>query len=113
MAEYDKKDIRSVEGVIELIRLLITKPAIFGINRIEDVDLVIKGYFHKSYNKEIEAFFILFNDFVNRIYFKDRKKDFEWVKIIRFNTSSDSHSIKLFSSLFEKFLETRDSIQNG
>ncbi len=77
----------------------------FQVNRVEDLSLLLFGYQHcLLVNSESDTADILgeFKKYCN-IYFNSTE-DHSWEKLIRLYSGSDSHSIKLFSQVFDDFL---------
>jgi hypothetical protein len=90
------------------IKMLLEKPGLFGINKIEDIYYFILGYDMCITSNDLEEndysyFKDNFRDFVNKDFDSDQNHD--WAKLIRLYSGSDTHSIQLFTSLFNKFIE--------
>lgn len=94
-----------MEKFIEFVKALIQRPAMYGISRVEDFDLVFLGYItaEKEHNIEISNFLIGFRKYVN--YQFDLNQEAEWYRIIRFYSSSESNSITLFARYFNEYCE--------
>lgn len=77
---------------------IIERPAMYCVNNVEDLWLIIFGYTMGIQDNESNNFMSEFRVFVNK-YFKS-KDDVDWSRLIRFHSSSDKHSIELFSEIF-------------
>ncbi len=100
---------KTKESFIQLIEQLLKRPAIYNINRVEDLEHIFFGYQHALFNNEKDSGEELKNilaDFRKKIneHFNS-KIDSSWVRLIRFNSGTDKHSIELFSQLFEMYLK--------
>lgn len=99
---------KTVSDYIEFVRLLIARPALFDVNKVEDIYFLLRGFTYKSNNEELMNFCNSFNSFINKQEFvclkPDAEKEFAWHKITRLYSSSDVNSLELFSRLFERFL---------
>ena len=96
----------SPEKIIELLSSICEKPGMYAINKVEDIQFVVFGLtFCESSTDSLSAneLNIKFRDFVNKSF--DIPGDHDWARLIRFHSAGDSHSIKLFSTLFSRFLE--------
>ena len=93
-----------MEEFNSFIKLISTRPGMYGINRVEDINFMIYGFLYAS-KSEIHGNCISgFGEFVIKKY--ELKEDIHWCRLIRFYSTSDSHSLKLFRNLFEEFLST-------
>jgi len=92
------------EKLIELITAITKRPAMYGVNKVEDIDLIILGYITCSAVVQGNAldFNTEFRNYVNKDF--EMKGDHAWPRLIRFHSANDSHSIELFSKLFFKYL---------
>ena len=95
---------QNLKNAIGLINNMISKPGMYLINRVEDLHYFIHGYTLASSDEAIEEFFVKFRDFINNKF--DDNGTSSWYRIIRFNSSTDIHSISLFKQYFEEFLKT-------
>lgn len=99
---------KSIDKLFELIYAIIKRPAMYQVSKVEDLYLVIFGYTCAIKGDEsvyIQSFREEFRDFVNEHFAEDftAKKDHDWVRLIRFYSAGDIHSIELFGQLFEQF----------
>jgi hypothetical protein len=97
-----KKDFGLTE-LIKVVRHLMKRPAMFGINKVEDFDLIILGYTMSYSDENIDYFLLGFDEFVKKKW-PDMGK-YNWVKLIRLNCGGDLSSVELFSKLMEEYLE--------
>lgn len=96
------------QGFIKFVNTLTDRPAMFQINNVEDLGLVIFGYQSgcQSYSDEsvvLNKMLGSFREFVNKEF--NMKENYDWVRIIRFHSEGDRGSIELFRLLFSKFIE--------
>jgi hypothetical protein len=89
--------------LFELIAAIIKRPAMFSVNRVEDIQLIIFGYSTCAIqdSDNLENFGELFRTFVNEHF--ESRADHDWARLIRFHSASDIHSIELFADLLNKF----------
>ncbi len=95
----------SKDQIIDLIRMVLKRPAMFQVNRVEDLWLILFGYQHAltfESNVEINELLVDFTKFINLCF--ESTTEYNWDKLIRLHSGSDSHSIQLFEQLFEQFL---------
>lgn len=91
---------------IKLIDAVCKHPAVYSINRVEEIDILINGYLFGTGDKEtISDFMSKFNSFVVQKF--DIGTGYNWVKLIRLNTGGDLHTIELFDILYNEFKATR------
>jgi hypothetical protein len=92
------------EKLIELITAITKRPAMYGVNKVEDFALIIFGYIACSAVAQGTSsdFNTEFRNYVNKDF--EMTGDHDWPRLIRFHSASDSHSIELFSKLFSKYL---------
>ena len=92
------------EKLIELITAITKRPAMYGVNKVEDIALIILGYTACSAvmgNNESD-FNTEFKSFINTHF--AMTGDHDWPRLIRFHSGGNLHSIELFSFLFSKYL---------
>ena len=91
---------------IDFVRSIIKRPALFEINKIEDLAFILSGYLSALSGEEKKGVFIFLKDFKHFVcrHFKF-KKDSTWQRLIRFYSGSDNNSLSLFNKLFEGFLD--------
>ncbi len=91
--------------LIDFVRSIIKRPALFEVNKIEDLYFILLGYLSALNGEEknkVFTFLSEFKYFVNK-YFKF-KEDSTWQRLIRFYSGSDNNSLSLFNKLFEEFI---------
>jgi hypothetical protein len=99
----------SFDKALNFLTSILSKPGMFGINRVEDINLMILGYSFASVDNELSEMMIEFTDFVNNNF--EFTESFGWVKLIRLYSGSDSHSIQLFAEIFKRFLKEKHNIE--
>lgn len=87
-----------------------SKPGLFRIENVEDIGTIFFTYEaccnqnNFEVGTEINQFTYAFRCYVNRqFHYKGDKHD--WVRLIRFHSSNNRHSIEVFISLFKRFLD--------
>jgi hypothetical protein len=88
---------------ITLIKFMVKKPGIFGVNQVEDIWFVSLGYTARK-SRESEAvskMLSLFQKFVNRKF--SISENLDWHKLIKLYSGSNLGSIRVFGELFEEF----------
>ncbi len=97
------------EHFIKLIREINKRPGMYAVNRVEDINLIIFGYSYAPFDSEekqsLSQLLADFRAFVNNHY--ERKDNYDWVKLIRFYSGSDSHTRETFADLFSKFVKSQ------
>jgi len=94
---------KRIEFIDRLYEIL-ARPAVFAIQRIEDINVIFVAEIHINRNKELEDFYQAFSKFISRQN-EGCFENFEWCKIIRLYSGSDFHSIELFKYYLERYLE--------
>ena len=89
----------------DFIKVITERPAMYGVNRIEDLYLIIRGFLYAHTKTDLEDLMYNFRIFVNEKW--DCKEDAEWCRLIRFYSGSDQHSLELFKSLWEEFVREK------
>ncbi len=90
---------------ITTLNHIIDRPAMYSVNRVEDIALIWLGY-SLSIPKEDAVEFIDFQSNF-RLYVKKlfrSKIDYHWSRLIRLNAGSDIDSIDSFKRIFNSFL---------
>lgn len=87
---------------IEFIRMVVSRPAMFMVNNVEDLSLVLFGYSIGCKNQDVFDFLDSFREFVNKEF--KSKDNIDWPRLIRFYGASDYTTMQLFSDKFEKFV---------
>ncbi len=100
---------KRINHFIKFINAINERPGMYGVNRVEEMGLVILGYkyaiFEKEENELLTQFMVEFREFVNHRY--EHKDNFDWVKLIRLYSGSDSHTREMFADLFNQFIESK------
>ena len=91
------------EKLYSFIQKVVERPAMYSVNNVEDLHLIIQGYLMGSKKEENGSFILYFREFSNK-YFRS-KNDIDWVRLIRFHSASDKHSLELFLRIFSLALE--------
>ena len=92
---------------IEFIDQLTTRPAMYSINKVEDIKLIMFGYCNALKGEERQEIDDLLSSF--RVYINENSDlagDNDWPRVIRFFSGGDRHSIELFTYKFKSFLST-------
>lgn len=97
-----------LNNFLEFIFSLIRKRTFLNINKVEDLDLIIKGYIQAIPDKHIINTLNQFRTFVNMD--MESKYNHSWVQLIRLYSANDELSIKLFEEMFTRFLDTQNII---
>ena len=84
----------------------IKEPSTLNINRVEDIDYLIKGYTNAIPDKYILDTLCQFKDYVNKD--TESKTNHNWVQLIRLYSANDELSIQLFDVMFKSFLDTKN-----
>jgi len=100
------EDKRTLDSLIKLIYLLIEKPAVFNINKVEDIAYVLSGYTLGIGEGDAWDFYIGFNDFVSTQIQLNGDKVYEWHKLIRFRSASDAETLRLYSTYMDRYLKS-------
>lgn len=97
-----------VNQFIEQVKHIVNKPGMYQVNNIEDLGLIVLGYLmgitHMEKEEELSTFLVGFISFVNRHF--DTTFDYDWERLIRFNSSGDRGSLNLFKDLFEEYINS-------
>lgn len=94
------------KGYIKTLMQMLEKPGMYRIQRVEDIDIFIRAEIIFNRNKIVEDWCSKFSRFVVKRVDKNLK-NFDWCKVIRLYSGSDSHSIELFKQLFLEFIESK------
>lgn len=92
-----------LEKFFSLINGVINRPAMYGVNNIEDLGLVIFGYNAAFEENELDELLFNFRTFINKEF--DSNGDHDWIRLIRFYSGGDRHSLELFKDKFNSFLK--------
>jgi len=109
MNKVDNQD--AIDEFYKLISSIVNRPAMFGVQDIEGLSLMIFGMSISSGElSEIATDFnSKFRIFLNKKYkddFKSKTLDFDWPRLVRLYSASNQHSLALFGSLFNEFFES-------
>ena len=89
---------------------LLKRPAMYGLNKVEDIKLLFLGVRLFCFNNSLlsNEFETGFNVFVNAFFTKEHnfKEPHDWSKLIRLYSGSDKHSLELFGRFFYEYLES-------
>ncbi|MGN6419488.1 MAG: hypothetical protein ACTHMC_18455 [Pseudobacter sp.] len=91
---------------ISFLFAILKRNGMFNVNNVEDINLVILGYEAALISspiaqKSIHQLLLGFRVFVNAKF--ETHQDFDWARVIRFNSGGDKPSLELFESLFTQF----------
>jgi hypothetical protein len=88
---------------IEVFKAISNKPALFSINKVEECYIFILGYSMSDSDKNIHGFInSKFSNFIKRNF---NSIEGEWYQIIRYQATTDAHSLELFKKYFNLFLD--------
>lgn len=100
----------NIKEFIKLLNNVTERPAIYGIESIEELDVFILGYLIASETEkraEISDLMNSFNEYVkNDMPIEKDNTNFKWQRRIRFYSAGRVQSVALFKTLFDKFLES-------
>jgi len=101
-----EKDLEIINSFKELIQAIINRPAMYMVNNVEDLGLVIFGYLagvgRTTDNNVLNKFMGDFRKFTNKHF--ETTFDYDWDRLIRFHSSGDKGSLELFKKLFDLFI---------
>lgn len=92
-----------LDKFLSLIDSVLKQPAMTNINKVEDLDYLIKGYSYAIQDEHLIDFLDRFRAFVNVDV--ESKCNHSWTQLIRLYSSNDGHSLLLFQEMFNRFLE--------
>lgn len=92
---------------IEVIRSILKRPGMYQVNKVEDLYYIILGYSISETGNLINDILFKFRQHVNIEF--ESNNDIDWCRLVRFNSSNDSHSLKLFEQIFEDFVSRQDA----
>ena len=96
---------------VDLINNITKRPGMYLVNRVEDFELVFLGYELALKNMHLTALINGFKLHVNK--WSEFKIESSWAKLIRFYSSTDLHSIELFSKLFKEYIDDLSNNQSN
>jgi hypothetical protein len=85
---------------------LLDRPGMYLINKVEDYELFFLGYELALKSDNVTEYIRGFNLFVNN--WAELGEEKGWAKLIRFYSSTDIHSVELFTKLFREYAETNN-----
>lgn len=91
---------------LDKLNIILDRPGMFGIQKVEDVDIVFFSEIFLNSNKSIEEWSSKFREFVIKEV-DNNLKNFGWSKVIRLYSGSDAHSLELFKDLYTRFTEMK------
>jgi len=97
---------KTLTEFIDFVAAMTKRPGMFGINNVEDLNLVVLGYTVATKDNTVEELLGAFTEFINRDF--DTNNSYHWALVLRLNSAtSDHHSLKLFGDIFSKFLAAK------
>ncbi|WP_426584256.1 hypothetical protein [Mucilaginibacter sp. R-33] len=101
---------QSLYKFIEFISAVAKKPAIYQISNVDGIYAMIFGYIAGSQSEILNVFHQNFRTFVNEYFASDFviQGDYNWPRLFRFYSASESHSVELFLQVFEQFINSQD-----
>lgn len=106
----EKQNKTSTQDFLLFLTSLMNRPGMYLVNNVEELSLVILGYLAGRKDTDCINLMSKFRDFVNKESKIDKKNDRDWPRIVRFYSASDSHSLVLFRTLFDKFVASEKII---
>lgn len=98
------------EGIklfLNKVRIVLERRAMYGVQKVEDINLIFFYEIFFNQNQEIEDWSRRFSFFVAKD-IDNKLENFDWCKIIRLYSGSDAHSLELFQELSSKFIESNE-----
>lgn len=96
---------KNLNFFIELISSVLKRPAMYEVNNIEDLNLLIRGFeMSCTEDKQVIEFMHSFRSHVNSKL--ETNEDVHWARLIRYHAGGDNNSLKLFEKYFFEFLNT-------
>jgi hypothetical protein len=92
----------SLKDFLIKIEVILNRPAMFNVQKIEDVNIIFFSEIFINNNTYLEKWNVEFSEFVKKE-MGDMLNNFGWSKIIRLYSGSDAHSLELFKELLVKF----------
>ena len=74
----------------------------FGVSKFEDLNYIIMGYMFSQNDDEVCGIMDRFKVCANKKFDNDNT---DWVRLIRFYSASDSHSLELFKIVLDEMLD--------
>jgi hypothetical protein len=87
---------------ISLLDSVTSRPGMYLVNNVEDLNLLIFGYLAASDEDESSSLMSEFRKFVNHEFKTD--SDYDWPRLIRFHSDGGRSSIELFKVLFSRYI---------
>ena len=91
-----------VSEFIKKISIILERPGMFGIQKVEDINLVFFSEIYINNNVELEKWCRGFSLFVINDT-NESLSNFDWSKVIRLYSGSDYHSLSLFKELLNEY----------
>jgi hypothetical protein len=108
MAQQKFNNMKEIKKYVDFIKAIVERPAMYQVNRVEDIWLISFGYQHALGEldiKEIGNFLSDFRDYVNKDF--QSNQNHSWERLIKLYSGSDKHSIELFGQLFFNYIKSR------
>ena len=83
--------------------MVLSKPGMFRIQSVEDIYILLFAETFFNDNDDVIEWITQLNDFIVREV-DPNMRGFDWCKIIRLYSGSDSHSLELFTNLYKRFI---------
>lgn len=87
---------------IEVFKAISNKPALFSINKVEEYYIFILGYSLAQSSKNIHTY--INKEFSKFILENYGNIEGQWYQVIRYQSTTDMHSLELFRKYFNSFL---------
>ncbi len=90
---------------IETLKIVVGKPTLFLINKVEEFHIFLQGYSLSKNDGNLILNYIDndFSSFIKNL--SPEEEEVRWYRSIRYNSSTDSHSLELLRNYFIPFLE--------
>lgn len=95
----------TVKEFLDKLKVVLERPAMYGIQKVEDINVMFFSETYFNRNKEIEEWSTKFSRFVIEET-NNALDNFDWCKVIRLYSGSDAHSLELFKALSTRFSES-------
>jgi len=96
------KEASQLDKFTELIKAINKRPGMYHVSRVEDYELIFIGFRFSWNDKSVDEFIQEFDLWVGKKW--ENLSAYGWSKLIRLNCGGDSHSLELFSKLFNEYL---------
>ena len=95
----------TVKEFLDKLKVVLDRPGMYGIQKVEDINVIFFSETYFNRNKEIEEWSSKFSRFVIDET-NNALDNFDWCKVIRLYSGSDAHSLELFKELSTRFSES-------